>query len=219
MNCDFTKKRPFASRLAAYALTAGVCLAPQAGSAAVIYVNPPDINLTSEALYPLQIDPDATNDYDVSAFADVVPIGPGFVSAGVSVTGLSSNLVSQPLSAGTTIDSSLTFNPSQNVIKASSFIGAPWASSSVVLGLQFTIGANTHYGWLRAAGQAEIIGAPSSQARIFDWAYEDSPGTGLVAPAALADPYAVPEPSSLALLALGATGIAALKARRKRQQS
>jgi hypothetical protein len=61
---------------------------------------------------------------------------------------------------------------------------------------------STVYGW------AEIERVSPSSANLLGWGYEDS-GAAIAAGAT-----AVPEPSGLALLALGATGVAALRRRR-----
>jgi PEP-CTERM motif-containing protein len=67
-------------------------------------------------------------------------------------------------------------------------------------GFMFDMGGQEHYGWVRM----EIS---SSTLIAYDFAYESAPGTAIVA-------GAVPEPSSLALLAAGAGGMA-FRRRRK----
>jgi len=62
------------------------------------------------------------------------------------------------------------------------------------VGLTFESTNRTHYGWLDIEGMSS-----SSQIRVRGWAYESTPGVGIVA-------GAVPEPSSVALFAIGAVG-------------
>ncbi|MBA3481405.1 MAG: PEP-CTERM sorting domain-containing protein [Pirellulales bacterium] len=72
------------------------------------------------------------------------------------------------------------------------------------IGLQFLIGADTHYGYVGYEGTAP---ANTGSGRVYSLAYESVPLTPIVA-------GAVPEPSSLALLAAGAVGVTAYRRRR-----
>jgi hypothetical protein len=65
-------------------------------------------------------------------------------------------------------------------------------------GIQFTVGSNTFYGWVGIALQDPA--SSNSTGTITDFAYESTPGQGIAA-------GAVPEPTGLALLALGAAGL------------
>jgi hypothetical protein len=80
------------------------------------------------------------------------------------------------------------------------FIGAHGA----FLGLRFQIPADnsTHFGWARVSVDDDLT------MTLVDWAYESTPGVGILA-------GAVPEPASLGLLALGAAGVIALRRGRK----
>ena len=69
------------------------------------------------------------------------------------------------------------------------------------MGVEFYIGDNIHYGWINLV-VAEFI----PYAEIYGWAYESEPGKPIIA-------GAVPEPSTLALFALGG-GLLAAKRRR-----
>ena len=77
------------------------------------------------------------------------------------------------------------------------------AGTPAFVGFRFNVGADTFYGWVQLSvgpGSIDFISA----------AYNASPGTSIAA-------GAIPEPSSLALLALGATGIAGLVLNKRRR--
>ena len=80
-----------------------------------------------------------------------------------------------------------------------------------LVGLQFDIGGQTHFGWARIRLD-ELMATSDPQVTstltVVDWAYESVPGTAIAA-------GSVPEPSSIALLALGSVGLATLRNRRK----
>ena len=73
------------------------------------------------------------------------------------------------------------------------FIG----QSGKYLGVRFKIGDDIHFGWVQVD-----VNADANQATINGYGYQDVPG-------ATAHAGTVPEPGSLALLAIGAAGIAA----------
>lgn len=71
------------------------------------------------------------------------------------------------------------------------------------VGLSIVRGGDTYYGW------ADIIVNPDYTITLSAFGYDDTPGESGIAGGA------VPEPSSIELLALGAAGIAAYRRRRK----
>lgn len=82
------------------------------------------------------------------------------------------------------------------------------------LGVGFNIAngsvTNLHYGWIRVGIGTNASGQPTAMT-IYDWAWETAPETGIVA-------GLIPEPSpvaDLALLAAGATGVAAWRRRKQ----
>jgi PEP-CTERM motif len=130
--------------------------------------------------------------------------GRGFVVSSSSLRALHAGFTVGPTlksySWGTGIHRVLSgFNATSNFV-ASSFFGG--AAGPNFIGFRFTgIDSQTHYGW------ADInLNLASGVVTIEDWAYND------VANAAIH----VPEPSSLALLAIGAGGLAAFRRRKER---
>jgi len=76
------------------------------------------------------------------------------------------------------------------------------------LGVKFLIGGQVHYGWIEAATAVDEANYTIS-VRVTGYGYETDADTPVAA--------GVPEPSSLGMSALGATGIAALMRRRRPQ--
>lgn len=75
------------------------------------------------------------------------------------------------------------------------------------VGFRFSAADGTHYGWVRLAVNAGIIDFANPVAA----AYESTPGTSILTGAT-----AVPEPGTIALLALGAAGILGTAIKRRR---
>lgn len=71
------------------------------------------------------------------------------------------------------------------------------------VGLEFEAEGETHYGWL------DLEGMVGSQIMVHGWAYESTPGVGVIA-------GAVPEPSSAILFTIGAIGAWTLRKRKNR---
>ena len=89
-----------------------------------------------------------------------------------------------------------------------------WANGQTgFIGLHILYVSDVHYGWARieliitsvTGGQGDV------SFRVIDLAYESDANTGLTA-------GAIPEPSSLGMLAMGATGLYALRRRRKDEE-
>jgi hypothetical protein len=112
------------------------------------------------------------------------------------------------LAAGTTIDGASTFvgvDPAPpnyfNVALGSEYYYAPYGGFGSVdstvrgfIGIKFSVGGNTHYGW------AEIEAGESLGLIFYGAAYNDTPDAPI-------DAGQIPEPGTLAMLALGAAGL------------
>ncbi len=77
------------------------------------------------------------------------------------------------------------------------------------VGLEFGILGGDTYGWARIRVD---LAQPDRSLTVLEWAYEDEPGVPITIPAAASEPGA----SGLALLAMGAAGLAEWRRRRER---
>jgi hypothetical protein len=142
--------------------------------------------------------------------------------AATGVVGLISSGFNYPsrLAAGASIGPSASFIAVNGGLQSgrgdlawgSGYLSSQWVAppggpaATGYLGFRFRIGTDDHYGWVRIS--VEPAGLPSPRfVTVHDAAYETLPNTGLVA--------GVPEPASLGLLALGGTGLTAMRRRRQ----
>jgi PEP-CTERM motif len=211
------------------AILAGAALAlPFAANADIIY-NPTDLSVTSTAgdqTLNLDLDGNSVVDFIFTANFNtgtdtVTPQGSnGYIGT--------SGDVPTPLSMGTIIGGPSTNFQTGSGILQQSISGAqvgPWPvatlpfkpNPSAYLGVEFYIGSDLHYGWVNVntctpelGGACGGVTSSYSNITIDGWAYETTPNTPIAAGAGT-----VPEPSFLPLLALGAAGLAAFRARRK----
>ncbi|WP_428387015.1 PEP-CTERM sorting domain-containing protein [Mucisphaera sp.] len=93
--------------------------------------------------------------------------------------------------AGELIDGNAAFSGGANLMINPTY-GYNFVGTGGYIGFQFDIDGSTHYGW----AQVDVTLTPQ-EAVITGYAYESTPNTGIVA-------GAIPEPTSLALLAAGA---------------
>jgi len=149
----------------------------------------------------------------------------------VNTTGLAGAAVSGPvttffvansgnpssLTLGTLISAANATGPGGDLSRH--FAGSPfptktgnwdYSGSPAYLGLAFDISGSTHYGWAQLAVNISNSTPQSSSVTLIDYAYQDQAGIGINAGATT---ETVPEPSTLALFALGAAGVIALRRR------
>jgi hypothetical protein len=86
-------------------------------------------------------------------------------------------------------------------------------NSEGYFGFEFTRGASTFFGWAKLA---TFTYDNEAKIELISYAYDNTPGTPITT-GAQASP--APEPSTIALFALGAAGICAVRRRRLTKQS
>jgi hypothetical protein len=165
------------------------------------------------------LDVDGDTVVDFNFFADGTP---GARNTHVTGTGVNQIVIDTPpfsayaraLQPGTIVDGTLNFGSTGVFRQDKESFKKPhalkekgeWSNDinhSSYLGLQFQISGETHYGWA-----AVSVALGSASLNVNEVAYESEANTGIQIP------NAVPEPTSMALMLLGAGGIALLKKRR-----
>lgn len=121
-------------------------------------------------------------------------------------TGGSSATLSDNLPFGTLIDGTWSYGRTPN-IETTGITAYNLNSSNNLVGIRFTDGANTYFGWMRFSLAATQQGQPRT---LVEYAYDDS-GAGILA-------GAVPEPTTMALLGVMAAGALGVRAWRKRKE-
>ena len=191
----------FDAHLVACAAAAGAAVVgtAQKSDAAIVWSGPVNLNVpaTTAGLY-LNVQsgvnntsPAAVPGWDINPwgsttlnlFNPTAPAGGVYASTGG---------IPAPLAAGTPINASTTWG-------SGTLTPTNLNSTNNLVGFRFQNEANanqTHYGWVRFS-----VGATAATRSIVEYAWEDVAGVGINA-------GAVPAPGSLALLALGAAGLA-----------
>ena len=188
-----------ATKLAGYSAAAvmGAFGVSQAAEGEVIYTDITDTVASNGIDFEL--------DFDGDSYRDVlVRIVSGsqvrtYADTGVILTdtdgGIHNSYYVRGFELGEVLDSSAPVETGPNIASAGHFSG-----SEKFLGVQFSFGGETHYGWVGL----EVSGATGI---IRDYAYESLANTAILAGVVPETPE-VPEPSSLALLAAGAGALA-----------
>jgi hypothetical protein len=213
---DVTKVR---RKIPKSAILAGAAIGlPLAANADVVFT-PLDVTVSSnsstDATYQFQ-GPDAVDDFLFTAsfqnYADSVTPenSSGYVGTPTNDP--------TPLAPGTLIGPSSTFQTGTGTLQYSyKFEKGPWNADAgfQYLGVEFYIGAvnpaDLHYGWISLSACTPGYESPCSDPSVIQingFAYNT------VANGAITTP--TPEPSLLPLLAMGAAGLAAFRARRKK---
>jgi PEP-CTERM motif len=218
--------RSFERRLAAYALAGGAAFAlADRADAGIIYSGIQNIPITPNNFILLDLNKDGTADLELEDFNNSGP------TAAVVLTELNPSenglVVGVPpgffgyakaLSSGTTIGPSSPFVQLAKLGGASLPGGTPklgaWTGGvqNKFLGVAFNFPTDPpssppHFGWVRIDLNPDMTGT------IVDWAVNDVAGQPI-----LAGQGAVPEPTSLALLGLGAAGVLAWRRSRKKAE-
>jgi PEP-CTERM motif len=227
-----------AKKCAAYAM-AGTAIGVPAAKAAPIYVDVADVTYLATTANPLvqvpfDINADGVPDFGLALAAlsgTMPPANAPYKEASASWISMSGNAVAidvfsypMALHPGTdAVGGFLTYGTGSQLLslslKSSLSTRGNWPNDLTdprYIGLRFMSGTDTHYGWARVgvADDVSSPAAPSAAAIVYGFGYESTPGYAIIVGAGETNDAAIPEPSSFALLALGATGIAVLKRRR-----
>jgi hypothetical protein len=193
-----------------------VALAPDANAAVIMSVAPANLNIpsTTAGIYINVITGLAATTPSGAPGWDINPWGSGSffmwsaASGGIMTAPGGSTTLTGNLPIGTSVDGTGNFGTSNSSQFAG--VGQFQLNATNYVGFRFLdeVDGLTHFGW------ASIIlsGAANSQPRSVGqiW-YEDQANTGI-----LVGDTGTPEPSSAALLALGAAGLLAVRRRRQR---
>jgi hypothetical protein len=178
-------------------------LSAERAEAAVIYSGPQNIIVNETAFPGLPIDIDGDLTIDFTAYDQTPGTGQVFAAYPTftgpnDVVGVPNTLYSLP--AGTSIGPGSPFvGPNGGSNGYFGFLSGPGLA-----GFKFVTASSMHYGWVRLA-------TSPTNFTVVDWAFESVPNAPILAGATAA----TPEPSTMALLALGAAGVTALRRRKK----
>ncbi len=205
------------SKLATY-LTglAGLAAITPATQAAVVYWNPTDVTATGNNGFNFNVLTGNISPFNVSLPPANFNVrnydGTEYLLIGSNVGQLINSSGTDRLarlSVGSTISSAATFDTgSFSNFDKNNAAGYAWNTNTDVtgfVGFRFTNAGNTHFGW----AQFTYNDGTDGSITLRDFAYEDVPNRAILAGAVVS----VPEPGSLALLAMG--GVIAARRRRK----
>lgn len=159
---------------------------------------------------PIDIDGNAVDDYQLDLFVGSSEIYADWYSLDDNRVRSTGSSLIPALEGGTVIGPGQKFKAKSDLAKMNAGgFGGNWPNDLLdprFVGLRFLIDDQTHYGWARVGVHLDFDDSVA-EAKLYDWAYESTPDTAITTP--------LPEPSTLALFALGAAGVAALKRRRR----
>jgi len=212
------KTKQLDKQLAAYSTAAGaVLLGASSASGAIIHTDLSAVILSqSIGTTTYNVDVNGDTKFTIEQFkfdtswssgkisngtANASWVGNNNASAGVNALNSGANVKTNTswgqLSSGSNWN--LASSNSSSSITGGNFLG----TTGKYIGIRFADDGNTHYGWIQLD-----IASDASEITINGWAYNDVANGAITA-----GQEAVPEPSSLALLAAGAVGIRLLRKR------
>ena len=215
------------TRLLRYALAGGAVLAaPAAAHASIIYSGAVGSNINVSGAGPVNDTLNVTLDGSLTDFTLMAEIDAGNL-AGVSVAGPGTTFFvadvngPQALTLGALISAANATGPGGYLSRSTgttlfSAKTGNWDPNlaAAYLGVRFDISGSAHYGWAQLT--VDVNNGGPAGVNLVDYAYEDQAGVGISAGQTAS---AVPEPSSLALFAIGAAGLMALRRKRGNQQN
>jgi hypothetical protein len=199
-------------RLTSYTAAAGLGAfgLAQNVDAAVVYTDVPDTTITqNQGPIYINLDNVGQNEFAIAAFLNSVRVNPYNIGAQQSKVLTSGSYYVNSFAGGASI------GPGAAEAGGARFAGRQsgpyfynFVGTGKYVGLKWDIGGGAfNFGWARV----DVTSANNGTATLFSYAYESTPNTAIIA----GDTGAVPEPSSLALLAAGA-GAIGLKRRHKK---
>lgn len=199
-------------KLAAYALAgaAAVALPSAAKASTITYVPNVDAVVNSNGSYDFNLSGISSDDITITAANTLAAISASTIT-GAQVQMSGGDVAA--LAFGTVIDPTVAtgWGSGGKMVDA---IAGNWPSNGTDAYLAFYFGgpSNPQAGWadIATTSNFSLSGSSSSSFEILSYAYENSPNTAITA----GQTGAVPEPSSMALLAIGGAGLLALRRRR-----
>ena len=188
-------KKELQNKLSRYTAAAAAVVAASGANAQIVYTDPTDLTVDDDAdangfsAVPLDLNNDLTVDFIVAArdttvtgsryrFTVAAPYGTASAIAGETPSGYDYALA---LTSGDMIDNMLNWIAATNTMAYNVDSANPYNENwngvtDKYLGLQFTVGGNTHYGWARLDVQA--IGDVFT---LKDYAYNSTAAQGIEA--------------------------------------
>ncbi|MFC1668560.1 PEP-CTERM sorting domain-containing protein [Chlamydiota bacterium] len=208
---DKEQRKLLEKRLLTYSVALGaIVIAAKATHGAIIYTDlTPDVIIDGGDIYYLDLNDDSTIDFRIAHSSAT------YVSTYLIILDQNNNKIAYNTSSSmaAALDASsypAYFGMSPPIMADPPDEGQWIGVTDKYLGLKFQIGANWHYGWARL-DVADLGG--NCVGTLKDYAYDNTPDTPIHMGATGG---VIPEPSSIALLALGAAGLAWQRKKKKK---